>query len=197
VDGCRKAPHINQLRRFVVALEAGGGTAVYDATTYLTPACLAVGRVCDSANLLIGRDTIVNGAEVHQPNTIGNSCADGASGTFHVNASNDRVRVSTVDGTPFAPDKIVRIEAFVWAIGTANNLDLYFAASAASPSWTLVATINATVPGPQTLSAAYVLPAGSIQAVRARFRSGGTQMPCTGNSTGFDDHDDLVFAVGP
>jgi bacterial leucyl aminopeptidase len=178
-----------------VALEEGLGFAVYDGVTYKTTACLQVGSVCDSQNLLVGRDGVGN--EPHQPNTIGNSCADGTSGSFHANASNDRLRVSTLDGTPFAPGKTVRVEAFVWAAGTVNHLDLYYAADAASPSWTFIATIDAAAAGPQTMSATYVLPAGSVQAVRARFRSGGSAAPCTLTGNLFDDHDDLVFAVGP
>ena len=54
---------------------------------------------------------------------------------------------------------------------------------------TFVATIDATGGGPQTMSATYTLPAGTVQAVRARFRSGGSAMPCTGSTSGFDDHD--------
>jgi leucyl aminopeptidase len=114
-----------------------------------------------------------------------------------VNASNDRLRVSTLDGTPFAPGKTVRVEAFVWAAGIVNHLDLYYAANASSPSWTYITTIDAPAGGPQTMQATYTLPAGSVQAVRARFRSGGSVSPCTLSGNVFDDHDDLVFAVGP
>jgi len=193
-----RAGDINQLRRLVVGLEEGLGFAVYDGATYMTTACLQVGSVCDSQSLLVGRDTIAGGNEPHQPNTIGGSCVDGTSGTFHVNASNDRIRVSTLDGTPFAPGKTVRVEAFVWAVAAGvNHLDLYYAADAGSPAWTYITTIDAPAAGPQTMSATYTLPAGSVQAVRARFRSGGAPASCTGSTSGFDDHDDLVFAVGP
>src|SRR4029079_12114459 len=63
-----------------------------------------------------------------------------------------------------------------------------------SPSWTFVATIIPTVVGPQILSANYVLPTGSLQAVRARFRYTGAAASCSTGS--YDDHDDLIFAVG-
>jgi len=44
-------------------------------------------------------------------------------------------------------------------------------------------------------AASFTLPAGSLQAVRANFRYTGSASSC---STGaYDDHDDLVFAVGP
>ena len=173
----------------------GGGdlTAVFDAALQ-APKCAAVGRSCDSgASLLRGRDG--RGPEPNQPNTIADSCADGTSGTFHADESNDRVRVATTDGTPFAAGKTVRIEATVWAWTTpsADRLDLYRAANANSPSWVLVATLTPSAAGAQTLSATYTLPAGSLQAVRARFRYQGTATPCATGS--FIDHDDLVFAV--
>jgi hypothetical protein len=176
----------------------GGGaqTAVFDAALQ-APRCSAVGISCDSgATLLNGRDTISGGAEPNQPNTINDSCADGTSGTFHSDESNDRLKVSTTDGTDFAPGKTVRIDAtaWVWTGGPTNDhLDLYFAANAISPTWTYITTINPTVGGAQTLSATYTLPSGALQAVRARFRYQGSASPCTTGS--FDDHDDLVFAV--
>jgi hypothetical protein len=173
----------------------GGGpqTAVFDAALQ-APRCGTVGSSCDSGTaLLVGRDG--RGPEPNQPNTINDSCADGTSGTFHVDESNDRIVVSTTDGGNFAAGKTVRIDATVWAWTTpsADRLDLYRAANAASPTWTFVATLTPTVAGAQTLSATYTLPAGGLQAVRARFRYQGAASPCGAGS--FNDHDDLVFAV--
>ena len=174
---------------------AGGGpqTATYDATLK-APKCAAVGSSCDSgASLLLGRDG--KGPEPNQPNTINSSCADGTSGTFHVDESNDRLKVTTLDGTSFAPGKTVRIDATVWAWSTpsADKLDLYYAANASSPSWTFVGTFTPTAAGARTLSATYTLPAGALQAVRAQFRYQGSASACT--SGGYNDRDDLIFAV--
>jgi hypothetical protein len=175
---------------------AGGGsdqTAAFDATLQ-APKCATVGRSCDSgAAIVLGRNAL--GPEPNQPNTINDSCADGASGTFHSDESNDRLKVSTTDGSDFAAGKTVRIDATVWAWTTpsADRLDLYYAANAASPNWTFVATLTPTVAGAQTLSATYTLPSGALQAVRAQFRYQGTASPCT--SGAYNDRDDLVFAV--
>jgi hypothetical protein len=174
---------------------AAGGPqiAVYDPALG-APKCAVVGSSCDSdASLLLGRDG--KGPEADQPNTLAGSCADGTSGSFHSDESNDRLTVSTVDGTPFAPGRTVRVEARVWAWTTpsADHLDLYYAANAASPAWTLMATLTPTATGAQSLSATYTLPAGALQAVRARFRYQGSASPC--GTGGYDDHDDLVFAV--
>ncbi len=172
----------------------GAGTAIYDATLK-APKCAAVGSVCDSGpSLLLGRDG--KGPEPNQPNTVNNSCADGTSGTFHSDESNDRLKVATTDGTPFASGKTVRIEATVWAWTTpsSDKLDLYYAANAASPTWTFVTTLTPAAAGAQPLSATYTLPAGSLQAVRAQFRYQGSASACT--SGGYNDRDDLVFAVG-
>jgi leucyl aminopeptidase len=90
---------------------AGDVTAVYDATLK-APKCSTVGRSCDSgASLLLGRDG--KGPEPNQPNTINTTCADGTSGTFHSDESNDRIKVSTTDGSAFAAGKTVRIDSTV------------------------------------------------------------------------------------
>jgi hypothetical protein len=176
----------------------GGGlqTAVYD-STLKAPKCASIGSGCDSGpSLLLGRDTLSGGAEPNQPNTINNSCADGTSGTFHSDESNDRLVVQTTDGSNVAPGKTVRVSATVWAYSsfTSDHLDLYYAANANSPSWVLIGTITPTVAGAQTLSATYTLPSGSLQAVRAQFRYQGSASSCTTGS--YNDHDDVVFAVG-
>jgi len=174
---------------------AGGGpqTAAYD-STLRAPKCAVVGSSCDSGPaLLLGRGT--RGPEPNQPNTINSSCTDGTSGTFHSDESNDRIKVSTTDAASFAAGKTVRIDATVWAWTnpSADHLDLYYAANAASPTWTFLTTLTPAAAGAQTLSATYTLPAGSLQAVRAQFRYVGSASACT--LGGYNDHDDLVFAV--
>jgi hypothetical protein len=171
-------------------------TAVYD-STLKAPKCVNVASGCDSGpSLLLGRDTLSGGTEPNQPNTINSSCADGTSGTFHSDESNDRLVVSTTDGSALAAGKTVKVSATVWAYSsfTADHLDLYYTANANSPSWTLIGTITPTAAGAQTLSANYTLPNGSLQAVRAQFRYQGSASSCT--SGAYNDHDDLIFAVG-
>ena len=171
-------------------------TAVYD-STLKAPKCVNTGSGCDSGpSLLLGRDTMSGGAEPNQPNSINNSCADGTSGTFHSDESDDRLVVRTTDGSTLAAGKTVKVSATVWAYSsfTSDHLDLYYAANASSPTWVLIATLTPTAAGAQTLSANYTLPNGSLQAVRANFRYTGSASSC---STGaYDDHDDLIFAVG-
>ncbi|MCP4654212.1 MAG: endopeptidase, partial [bacterium] len=58
----------------------GPQDAVYNGT-YQAPACLIPGSECDSLALVDGRDGL--GPEPNQPNTIGGTCADGTSGTYH------------------------------------------------------------------------------------------------------------------
>lgn len=172
---------------------AGPVLATYDATLR-TPRCTAFGTSCDSgASLLLGRDG--RGPEPNQPNTIGATCADGTSGTYHVDESLDRLKVSTVDGSVMAAGKTVRVEATVWAWSSPaeDRLDLYYTANASSPTWTLLATLTPPAGGARTLSATYVLPAGPVQAVRAQFRYQGTVGTCTTGS--YNDRDDLIFAV--
>ena len=174
---------------------AGAFSAVFDATLK-APKCASAGISCDSGpSLLLGRAAL--GPEPNQPNTIAGSCADGTSGTFHSDESNDRIKVSTTDGSTLAPGKTVRIDATVWAWTTpsSDHLDLFYAADAASPVWNLITTLTPTAAGANTLSATYTLPSGgSLQAVRANFRYQSSAGACV--AAAYTDHDDLVFAVG-
>src|SRR6185369_12906026 len=105
--------------------------------------------------------------------------------------SNARIRVFTTDGSNFAPGKTVTVQATVWAYSSfsSDHLDLYYAANANSPTWTLIATVNPTAAGSQVLSANFTLPSGSLQAVRANFRYTGSAGSCTTGA--YDDRDDL------
>jgi hypothetical protein len=161
------------------------------------PKCGQPGSVCNSGTLLNGRSNMTGGAELNQPNTINNSCADGTSGTYHTDESLDAIKVSTLDGTNFAPGKAVRIDVTFWAWSTSSDyLDLFYAADASSPNWIHLLTVQPTATGNQVLTTTYQLPTGgSLQAVRAVFRFGGSVSPC-GSNSGYDDHDDLIFAIG-
>jgi hypothetical protein len=185
--------HTTTVNLTVLASSGGMQTAVYN-STLKAPGCASVGSGCDSGpSLLLGRASLSGGAEPNQPNTINNSCADGTSGTFHSDESNDRLSVATTDGSALAAGKSVKVTANVWAYSTADALDLYSAANANSPTWVFLSTITPSAAGAQTLSTSFTLPSGGLQAVRANFRYQGSASSC---STGaYDDHDDLIFAV--
>jgi hypothetical protein len=179
----------------VTVLNSGPTLALWDAT-FEAPACAEAGSTgCDTGALVNGRAGV--GPESNAPNTIGSSCADGSAGAYHRDESLDALRIVTVDGSPLAPGKLVRVEATVWSWAPETDaLDLYHAADANAPAWTLVGTLRPTASGAQTLDATYTLPeGGALQAIRANFRYGGAPGPCTAG--GYDDRDDLVFAVGP
>jgi len=171
----------------------GPQDAVYDAALG-APKCAVPGSECDSTTLLDSRSASLSPAEPNQPNTL-DGCTDGTSGTYHSDESNDRIVVRTLDGLDFAEGATVEVEATVWAwnTGSADTLDLYYAADANSPSWTLITSIVPSSGGANTLTAQYTLPAGSMQAVRAIFRYQGSPSSCGSGS--YDDTDDLVFAV--
>jgi hypothetical protein len=167
------------------------GSAVYDATRKV-PVCAQVSGVCDSEALLQGRGAVL-GPELHQPNTL-DGCADG--NTSRVEQVR-WIRVSRVSGAFLAQGQRARIEVGVEVDSTPSldSLDLYYTGNAAAPAWTHVTTLQASAGGLQVLSAEYTLPAGSLQAVRARFRRGGSSISaCTVGTA--DDHDDLAFAAG-
>jgi bacterial leucyl aminopeptidase len=165
--------------------------------TLKVPACTTVNAKCDSGQLLVGRGPL--GPEKNAPNTLLSACADQTSGSFHVDESNDRLVVSTVDGTAFAPGKQVKVEATVWAYAnspSSDKLDLYYAADANAPVWVSLGTLTPTSGRAQTLTKTYTLPSGgALQAVRARFRYQGSAATSACGTDKYDDHDDLVFAV--
>ncbi len=170
------------------------GSSTFD-PSWGAPACAAVGSRCDSLELLEGRGSL--GPELHAPNTVGSSCADGTEGTYRSSPSLERLIISRGDGTAFAPGKEVTVQATVHASTSyaQEALDLYAAPDASTPVWTLIGTVLPGTSGPQTLSAMYLLPAGELQILRGVYRSG------NGNATScvpgpLNDHDDLIFAVG-
>src|SRR5688572_4173930 len=96
--------------------------ATYD-PVLRAPKCATPSPVCDTVNLVNGRGPV--GPEANAPNTINNSCTDGTAGQYHFDESLDRIRVLTLDGTPMAPGKTVRIEvtAFVYVGFSSDKLD--------------------------------------------------------------------------
>jgi hypothetical protein len=196
ITGVSGALSHNATISLTVNASGGGGaqTAVFDATLR-APKCATVGSSCDSGpTLLLGRGTMSGGIEVNRPNTINSTCADGNSGVFHSDESNDRLKIASTSGN-LTHGNTATVTATVWAWTTPSqdHLDLYFAANANSPVWTLLGTITPTVVGAQSISRTFTLPTGSLQAVRAQFRFQGSATSCTTGS--FNDHDDLIFAV--
>jgi subtilisin family serine protease len=167
------------------------GHAAYDPALKAVR-CDTPGAQCDSTTLLDGRGPL--GPEPNAPNTINAACSDGMSGSYGSDESLNRLRVYTVDGTNLAPGKAVKIEATVRAFSAAEDfLTIYATANAGSPSWSLVKSLKPTVAGTNVLVADYVLPAGSLQAVRGVFRYQGTAASCPAGD--YDEADDLVFTT--
>ncbi|HZW50612.1 MAG TPA: hypothetical protein VFF05_02015, partial [Rudaea sp.] len=185
--------HATTVNLTVVASGGGGSsTAVYN-STLKAPECAAAGASCDSGTLLVGRGTMSGGVEPNQPNTINASCADGNSGTFHSDESNDRIVISSTDGGPLTAGKTAQVTATMWAYSSANAIDFYSAANASNPSWTFLSSISASAAGTQSLSTTFTLPAGGLQAVRAHLRYNGSASSCSTGS--YDESDDLIFTV--
>ncbi|OJT24354.1 hypothetical protein BO221_14385 [Archangium sp. Cb G35] len=179
----------------VTVQTSNAGNVRYD-TSLRVPRCdLATAR-CDSRELLLGR----GGQEKNTPNTL-DGCVDGNSFDWsHMREAVERIRIIREDGTVLAAGKRVRIEVDVRAgYIPADTLDLYHSANGArGTTFTKFASLRPTDgAGPyQTLSAEFILPAGNLQAIRARMQSSvdlyNPQCQAVENYT---DRDDLVFAV--
>ncbi|HYH98868.1 Ig-like domain-containing protein, partial [Hyalangium sp.] len=165
------------------------GSATYD-PVLRAPKCATVDAVCDTLTLVQGRS---NG-ELNPPNTL-DGCVDGSL-YYALYGKSQRIKLSRVHGEAFAEGRRARIEvhAFVHNFST-DVIDVFYASNATQPSWTYLTTLRASVGGTQILSTEYILPAGSLQAVRAQYRVGGNSgSACSGGA--YDDRDDLAFAVG-
>ncbi|MDC0710891.1 endopeptidase [Stigmatella sp. ncwal1] len=195
-DSCGKSAY-SSVSSFTTSTVCTPLAAAYNATTK-SPACVS-GCGCDTGTTLInGRGTLSSGSEPNQPNTLGGTCADGTSGTYHSDESIDRIVIKTVDQGAFAPGKQVTVDVTVWCYGTTDGLDLYYTTAVGAPSWTALATnLLCTAGGrAQTFSQTFTLNGSATgqQAVRAQFRYGGTaSSACVSGS--YNDRDDLVFAV--
>jgi hypothetical protein len=181
------------------------GAAAFD-PALMAPRCTSPAAFCDTGPTFVeGRDNVSGGPEQHAPNTLGDSCPDGTSGTFHVDESIDRVRIATVDGTQLAPGKQVHVDVSAWQFAMSEFVDVFFAADASNPLWTFEGSARATTSQQLgVLRVTFTLPpaasdagASTLPAIRAQQRFAGVEadagapLNCTGGL--FDDRDDLVF----
>ncbi len=177
-----------------VTVRNGSPTTALRDPTRQVPACNGLSSSCGSGSLLTGRAHL--GPEPSAPGTLDASCADGTSGTFHVDESLDALKVSTLDATPLAVGRRVKVEATVWAssLWASDVLELYSASDAGNPTWKPVATLRPSQAGGNVLSTTFVLPEGERQVIRGVFSRGGSAGPCA-PAGDYDDRDDLLFFV--
>ncbi|WPB82347.1 Ig-like domain-containing protein [Archangium violaceum] len=172
------------------------GNARYDPLLG-APRCDTVMDRCDARELVQGRGA---GSERNTPNTL-DGCPDGTKSGMAESIKG--LRVLGADGTALTAGKRVRVEVDV----ITDNKDsvpvdwlvVYSAVDATQPVWVPVATVKPLMVGLQTLQVEYVLPAGGLQAVRAKYGVGTGNATACGVTTPADywiDHDDLVFPVG-
>eukprot|EP00956_Cyclotella_meneghiniana_P025568 scaffold53544_cov39-Cyclotella_meneghiniana.AAC.3 len=174
----------------------GPQEALFD-SSFGAPRCVTRAASCDTGSLVIGRGTMSPG-ESNFPNTI-DGCADGNSGSFHSDESNDQIVVKSSAGLLRAGN-LATIEATVYAyLAISNIADFFYVADASNPVWNYIGSAQPSGTGVQIITMTYTLPRGAEnQAVRVQFRNGSdpSTNPChTGATGGYNDRDDLVFKV--
>jgi subtilisin family serine protease len=159
------------------------------------PVCSQPVEACASGGLLEARSAVDRFPEPNHPNTVLGGCADGSSGRYHTDESNDWLQVTSLDGKPLKAGALARVDAKVWAYSTKNNyLDLYINTNMVHPVWNHITTLRPETTRGVVLSSTFTLPTGgSVQAIRANFRYQGSAEACSAGD--YDDHDDLAFAV--
>ena len=126
-------------------LPDGSGLAEYD-TSIGAPKCSGRSSRCDSGDLLEGRFPNENSSH----NTIDN-CEDGIPDSTElldgetsavITESVNRIVVEAVGGTVIRGGSWVNIEATVYANGSRDKVDYYYAADAANPDWVFITTVT-------------------------------------------------------
>jgi hypothetical protein len=164
-------------------------------SVYATPLCDTVGSACDTGSLLAGRGTMANGIEPNNPNALFGSCVDSNAGAFHVDESMERLVLSGINGNALTGGQPASLDATVWAFSGSDYLDVYTAADANAPVWTLVRTIPANGIGLLHLFTNVTLGNNALQAIRTVYRYGTTNAGVACAYDSFRDTDDLVFRV--
>lgn len=134
-------------------------------------------------------------------NKKGSACNDGNSGTYHSDESIDQITVTAgdMDGTgsdgfiTSGGKATVAVKVWCWNTGASDFLDLYFTTNVDSPTWNFLTTITCPGGGEQILKHTFDVEQGAVQSIRANFRYNGGDSSCSNG--GYDDHDDLIFAV--
>jgi hypothetical protein len=173
-------------------------TAVYD-STLKAPKCSSAGESCSSGTLTAGRGNLGPGEQGKAPNTLGSSCADGASGTYLSDESIESIEVASTDGGVLSAGKTAEITTKLYVYSTSQDfVDYYYTTNPSSPTWVYLGTDSPPGTGMQTVKKQFTLASGSVQAVRVVFRWNGnasTSNPFTCPSSGYDDVDDIIFTV--
>jgi hypothetical protein len=177
----------------VVVSVSQPGRATFDSNLHV-PSCATQGASCDTMNLVMSRGS----TERNSPNTL-DGCADGTIPVSSNDEKINRIKLSRVDGAVLEEGQPARIDVDVMVYSTdVDVLDVFYTGNAIHPSWTYLTTLWPTATGAQTLSTQFNLTSGSLQAVRAQFRKGGSTVACTsGIYAVHDERDDMAFAVKP
>jgi hypothetical protein len=128
-------------------------------------------------------------------------CMDGDVGVYMQDESIEQivVRSGSMNGTgvgdPLEPGRQATIIASVFAYfdGSQDYADFFYTSDAYNVNWTYIGTMQPSYHGYQDLMMEYTIPVGPVQAVRVNYRHQGSVGSCS--SGGFDDRDDLVYAV--
>lgn len=150
-----------------------------------------------NSSLLISRDNIGGTQEPNQPNTL-DACTDGGTGTYASDESVENITITSLNGTIFNAGDTVSVEAWVycWGTGAADNINIGYTPSAASPAWSIV---NYTDPCPgngyQLINNTFVLGSSPGEhAVRVSIQYNGNPATTCGAGA-YDDNDDVIFQV--
>ncbi|HYV43343.1 MAG TPA: Ig-like domain-containing protein [Myxococcaceae bacterium] len=174
------------------------GIAEYD-PVFHAPKCNDLYRMCYTQQLVFGRGG--GGTELNPPNTI-DGCQDGTVVSTsppryvaYVQAQN--VMNNSIMGS-FAAGRQMLITVGALAVATTDKIDLWWAADATNPQWTLLGSFSPTnVPQFNNFNVYFTPPTGGVQAIRGTIRQGSAPaVPC-GSVNSDWDADDLVITFAP
>jgi len=159
---------------------------------YQAPVCPRA-QCCDSGSMLLSRDSIAGTPEQNQPNTLNGTCPDGASGTYHIDESLDRIIVHSSDANHMQPGALVQVIAEAWCASANDALDLYYTNHVDSINWQFLATYPcASSSNLQSFQHRFQLASNEgLHAIRAIIRKQGSASQCAIGP--YNDNDDLIL----
>ena len=184
-----------------LSLSAKAENAVYS-PSWTAPQCVTgIGPCNVTADLIQSRDTCTNFAEPNQPNTLSTSpCTEQGNCTFHSANSEviDTVIIRDPNGGAIQIGDTVQVETWFFVQdATRDEIDIFYANNANSPSWTLIRNETGGWGRTGSFKRIYsfkLTGTAGNQAVRVQISRQGTSGACLSNIAR-SDRDDVVFAV--
>ncbi len=173
---------------------AEGTNATYDSGLG-APCCDSSSSPCvANSSLLKSRDEITGTVEPNEPNTIDSECADGTTGTYEDDESNENITLTDLNSTKFGRGHTVNISAWAYCYSDGSYVRFIYSNSTL-PEWQIIDTQSCPSGGFHFFSQLFdldnVIRKHSVRVIADYTSESGV----TCEDSAYADHDDLIFPV--